>query len=795
LAVEKITKRFLQEHLLNYSFIIMNKLFKFSLTLALTIVSALAFSQTTPLINGLSNVKMNGVNTYSVFFKVSGCASGYDWSASNNQGVTSDMSTTWDVTYGSNTADTVSTVALGNNANNSFWIPDNNSPYQYTVHCAGATAPSDPKAVVQIYVLPQPVVDWAPPVAVVSRQCAYIDNPTGGVVRLKADGCYDEVEWTKPDGSTEVVWEEFDGILTLSGNYQEGEYRARCKFNKLFEDSNNARVTVFPQTRSGNSFVGREYFPPQNLRLSSTAALGSGEWTEICDGRAIDLKPAMSDAFAGRMSYQWFLNNTLVASNYTGVLNTGGQGNYFVRVSSKGGAGICGFSDSNVFTINKIGLDKPVILGNNKYCVDGVTTLNVDSTSLVKQQGYLMPARPTAPSKFTWYVNGVEQTSLGNLSSIKANTNISVQVAYTTNYGCNSVLSDAVAVTNYERPATPSITAKTKLGWCFGTPIQAILESSDLPNGETTKYEWSNKATGKLANIDKDGSYTVRLINTDGCYSLASSPVTITVLPLPAAPTIATANGASPFFCVKSETGALNAVNLVATTTNDVIWSTKFEGKILADVRTSGTYTATARDANGCISLNSNGIKVVAQPNPALGSDTKIIKEGVYTLRATNFPSAATVNATGAGEYVWRFGSTLLTPKTFISKVKTAGDYTVSRKYLYTVDGTPLTCITDAVKYTYVVDPDFSGVAVYPNPITAASANATAKVQIQILEDWVNGEITLFDMVGRPVYSGKIANTDGTSVLEVGGLANGIYILQIKADGDKSFVGKVIVNK
>lgn len=351
-----------------------------------------------------------------------------------------------------------------------------------------------------------------------------------------------------------------------------------------------------------------------------------------------------------------------------------------------------------------------------------------------------------------------------------------------------------MAVSNYARPVTPSITAKTKLGWCFGTPIEAVLESSDLPNGETTKYEWSNKATSKLVNINKDGSYTVRLINTDGCYSLASSPVVISVLPLPAAPSIATLNGASPFFCVKSESGTFNSISLVATSPNDIIWSTKFEGKVLADVKNSGIYTATARDINGCISSSSNSIKVVAQTNPALGSDTKILKEGVYTLKATNFPSTATVNATGAGEYVWKFGSTVLTPKTYITKVKTAGDYTVARKYLYTIDGTPLTCITDAVKYAYVVDPDFSGVAVYPNPITTGT-DLTAKVQIQILEDWSNGEITLFDMVGRPVYTGKIANTDGTSILEVSGLANGIYILQIKADGGKSFVGKVIVNK
>jgi hypothetical protein len=553
-------------------------------------------------------------------------------------------------------------------------------------------------------------------------------------------------------------------------------------------------VNTYPVTKSGSTNVTKEYLPPRTVTLTSPTGLGP-DWTEVCNEVSVKISTTIPDAFKDKLSYQWFYNNVAIETNRSGFINSGSSGYYFARVSSKGGASFCGFTDSNVYTINKVALIKPVILGNPKYCLDDATTLRVDSVSLVKQEGYLMPAKPTAPATFTWYYNGTAQSSVGTLSSIKANSNVSVQVSYTSNYGCNSPISDALVVSNYDRPATPSITAKTKLGWCFGTPIEAILESSDLATG-TTKYEWSNKLDTKTIKIDKAGNYTVRVINSDGCYSLPSAAVAIIVLPLPPAPTIATVNAASPFFCVKSESGTLNSVSLVATSTNDVIWSTKFEGKILADIKTSGNYTATARDVNGCISLNSNLIKVVAQPNPALGSDTKILKEGVYTLKATNFPSAATVNATGAGEYVWKFGTTLLNPKTYITKVKTAGDYTVARKYLYTIDGTPLTCITDPVKYTYVVDPDYSGVAVYPNPITATSStDLSAKVQIQILEDWVNGEITLFDMVGRPVYSGKIANTDGTSILEVSGLANGIYILQIKADGGKSFVSKVIVNK
>ena len=159
---------------------------------------------------------------------------------------------------------------------------------------------------------------------------------------------------------------------------------------------------------------------------------------------------------------------------------------------------------------------------------------------------------------------------------------------------------------------------------------------------------------------------------------------------------------------------------------NDVSWYGKLStarllaGKVLAGVKTSDTYFTTATDLNGCISKNSNEIKVTVQSNPAITSDTKIAKEGVYTIKALNFPSAATANATSAGEYEWKFGSAALISKTFVSKVKTAGDYTARRKYLYAIDGTPLTCFTDVVKYAYVVDPEFKGVAIYPNPITSS---------------------------------------------------------------------------
>ena len=772
----------------------MNKFIKFTIAACLTLVGTFAFSQTTPQIstdgglNYSSTGKINGVNGYTALFKVSGCASGYDWSYSDNQGRTDNLSTSWDVTYGSNSTTTVETVPLGADSNG-LWIQDPKSPYHYEVSCVGQATP---KATLDIYMINTPE-SYRPSVTIAGRTCSYVEDANSGALVLQAAGCYDQVTWTYPNGSQLTRPASEDGILYLNGNYEEGTYSAQCTFSSLGRYSTGSLLNTYPSSAIAVSWQTKEYYPPSVVKLTSPNGMGAGDWSEICAGQSINIGTNLPAAYNNKMGFQWFREGQLLPTTSNSI-TVGSPGSYTVRVHSRGGVNVCDFKTAQ-FSVNIVPLKKPVILGNNKYCLDGVTELKIDSAAYTVAEGYKKPQVPyTVPVSYKWYLNGVETSSLGVKSAIKIGQNANVQVAYVTNYECTSAKSDTLIVSNYPRPVTPTITAKSKLGFCFGLPIEGVLEASELPGGLATKYEWSNALTTKVVNLNKAGIYTVRTINPEGCYSLNSTPTEIAVLPLPAAPSIATLNGATSVFCAKSESGTINSVSLVATTSNDVIWSTKFEGKILADVKTSGTYTATARDLNGCISLNSNSIKVVAQVNPALGSDTKILKEGVYTLKATNFPSAATVNATGAGEYVWKYGSTVLAPKTYITKVKTAGDYTVARKYLYTIDGTPLTCITDAVKYTYAVDPDFSGVAVYPNPITTGT-DLTAKIQIQILEDWSNGEITLFDMVGRPVYTGKIANTDGTSILEVSGLANGIYILQIKADGGKSFVGKVIVNK
>jgi hypothetical protein len=761
----------------------------------IAILSLLGFfqlqAQNTPKINGVSGgISIGGLHDFQSKFVATGCPNGYDWTFKTANGFVGDLAADWDIAYGtgsgSNFAVDVFTVSLG--------IGEGKDPYYYSVQCKNSLGVAEGPTTVVWINMNKFASTTDPKPRQIEKQCADIENPNSGGVTLKAEGCYERTIWTQPNG---VTITSGNNVLTVTGAYQEGTYKVVCLFDNVVSP------TVIQSKEGSVGGILRAYAPPA---ISASAEGPVDQWTkEICKGEGKLITSSISDA--KYIAYQKYFDFKWMAGDYgaeskgaTGVstnkLTAYQKGSYRLTARSLTG---CGTSESNGINIWYVDLKKPVIAGNTNFCLDSFTTLSVDSASLVLNEGYLMPAKKTYPVKFRWYVDGLEDTKLGNLSSIKVSTNQVVTVDYISSYDCPSDQSDAKTIVNYARPKTPTITALTKLGFCEGTPIAAKLQSSlDSLSGAATKFLWSNALTTREVDINKAGLYTVKVIDINGCVSLSSEATEVKVLPLPAAPVI-TAGGPT-IFCQRADAdfSTFNSVTLTATSVNDVSWYGKLStarllaGKVLAGVKTSDTYFTTATDLNGCISKNSNEIKVTVQANPAITSDTKIVKEGVYTIKALNFPSAATANATSAGEYEWKYGSTALISKTFVSKVKTAGDYTTRRKYLYTIEGTPLTCWTDLVKYAYVVDPEFKGVAIYPNPITSSN------VTIEILEDWTGADVSIYDMVGRPVFAGKIASSDGTdgrNTLNVGGLGNGIYILQVKSTADKSYVGKIIVNK
>jgi hypothetical protein len=83
-------------------------------------------------------------------------------------------------------------------------------------------------------------------------------------------------------------------------------------------------------------------------------------------------------------------------------------------------------------------------------------------------------------------------------------------------------------------------------------------------------------------------------------------------------------------------------------------------------------------------------------------------------------------------------------------------------------------------------------VAIYPNP-------TSGKVNIDLLDEWKNASVTVYDMVGRPVYTGTLNSINATGKpieFDLSSLGSGIYILNIQSsNGSKSYQGKILVNK
>ena len=765
----------------------MNTFLKFTLTLCLVSLGFTIFAQTAKINNSTSSTTYI-LSGYRVKFEASGCptTSNYVWEYKvGTTGSYQSMVGDWDIAYGTGSGGVGNPITATTPELN---IPfnANQTPLIYRTKCKDITSGDIVGTSATITIISKPS-NYKPDAVEATRikeNCTSVSNVNSGGITLNAWGCQEGSIWYAPNGqeipsATNELRVEFSN----PSKFTEGVYQVVCKYPNADVPEGSPLLS----NKNYSKYIKRAYLLDKTPNITGTGKyITDSNVQEICKDTYNTLTGDLPNSYLEKFSVQWLkdgsgLIGSAAVAPYpnTNTMQASVPGKYILRVRAD--EAVCGGTrESNTIEIKIVDLPKPTIAGNTSYCLEGTTSLSVNEASLTQNVGYL---GVTKPASYTWYVNGVADANLGTSASITLNKNVKIQVGYVSNANCPSDLSSEVAVVNYERPATPTITAKTKLGFCEGTPIAAILESSKNASGGTI-YEWSTTATTASINIDKAGSYTVRVKDDNGCYSLTSAATEVKVLPLPAAPVIA-ANSAT-IFCTKSDAGVINAVSITATSINDVTWNTTYQGKVLADVKTSGTYSATAKDANGCISVVSNSVKVVNQPNPGLGS-ASIAKEGVYNLKALNFP--ATDGSGTAGDFEWKYGSTILNSKVAVAKVISAGDYTARRKYNYTIDGKALTCFTDVVKYAYGVDPEFKGVAIYPNPITGS------KVSIQTLEDWTNADVTLYDMVGRPVYSGKLGSTELANELNVNGLGNGIYIVQIKGSGDKSFISKVIVNK
>jgi len=226
--------------------------------------------------------------------------------------------------------------------------------------------------------------------------------------------------------------------------------------------------------------------------------------TGVCFGDLATLR-----ASSGFEHYFW-------SNGATGqTMTTSQAGQYFFQVADS--TGCLGPRSNNILVNIDYPPSTPWISGNSivGICRGGSTTLNAGGVG----------------ANYQWS-NGATGTS------ISVNQPGQYRVRAVTSGGCAG---------SYSLPVTVQLLPDT----IPPRPVVAIAGDTTFCNGESVvltapagyhSYMWSNSATTSSINVSNTGAYTVRVVDSTGCVSEASTPVSINVYPIPWQPFIQ-ANG------------------------------------------------------------------------------------------------------------------------------------------------------------------------------------------------------------------------------------------------------------
>ncbi|HEX7140500.1 MAG TPA: hypothetical protein VF219_21795, partial [Vicinamibacterales bacterium] len=319
--------------------------------------------------------------------------------------------------------------------------------------------------------------------------------------------------------------------------------------------------------------------------------------------------PAPTISASGATTFCAGGNVTLTASSASSYLWSNGattqaivvnaSGNYSVTVTNANGCSAT--SAATAVTVNPLPTPTVSASGPTTFCAGGNVTLTA-----------------TSASSYLWS-NGATTQAI----NVNASGNYSVTV--TDVHGC-SATSAATTVTVNPLP-TPAISASGATTFCSGGSVTLTASSA-------SSYLWSNGATTQSIIVNTSGNYSVTETDSNGC-SATSQATTVTAFALPA-PTIS-ASGATTF-C------AGGSVTLTASSASSYLWSNGATTQAI-NVNTSGNYSVTETDSNGCSATSAaTTVTVNSNPAPSITAPPAICAGGTG--------SASTAAITGA-TYAW----------------------------------------------------------------------------------------------------------------------------------------------
>lgn len=336
---------------------------------------------------------------------------------------------------------------------------------------------------------------------------------------------------------------------------------------------------------------------------------------------------------------------------------------------------------------------------------------------------------------YTFVPTGALNFSISGGSYIVSPVNSSTYIL-TGDNGNGCLSSTVVSVTVNQLPVI-SISGNNYL--CQGSSVTL------LAGGSAASYSWSNGTNSNLVLLSPNVTtvYSVTATDANNCSAIAMQ--TVVVYPLPLVGALSSASAV----CAGNQIVLTGTGAITYSWTNGVINNQSFVPS------STGSYTVTGTDANGC--KNSATISVLVKPGPILhivGSNSVICSGQTTTLLVS-----------GANAYSWNTGST--DSVLVINPLSTT---------VYTVTGTNVNACSSSNVYTQNVDAclglstvDSNGlIQIYPNPFRN-------EFSVQTNQD---SEITILNALGQVILTQHI--TSGENKVDLIKYAGGIYFVQVK---------------
>ena len=186
---------------------------------------------------------------------------------------------------------------------------------------------------------------------------------------------------------------------------------------------------------------------------------------------------------------------------------------------------------------------------------------------------------------------------------------------------------------------------------CNGGSNGSILAS---PSGGTPPYtySWSNGATTQTASGLTAGAFTVTVTDSAGCTNTATASITLTQPPVLTASVTSHVNVS----CFGNNTGTATATPVGGVPGYTYSWnSAPVQTTRTATGLTSGTYTVTVTDTNGC---TTNANVTITQPTFALASVVTTSNNVTCNGNSNGTINLTVTGGTPSYSYLWSNGAT-----------------------------------------------------------------------------------------------------------------------------------------